>query len=1348
MRTAGKAVGGYFPTPAHLIRTLASLIEVEWYRADGWASLAIVDPCAGDGAAIFRAMDAWASTDQRRRGRVHFYGAELERGRASGLAARAATSSFARGYATTLHADGLRIDVGERAGVPVTEVGASILYLNPPYDTDPQCGRLEERFLRAWAPRVAIGGALLFVVPFASLAASADTLGRHFGDLACFRFPGDDFAAFRQVVLVARRLPTSRDPDLSVRLQAILWSRSADAIPELPRAPRPVCAVRPARHGFEHWHPTPVRAEALRAAFRPWASTSRSGRHEAVVGILPPPSKALLRAEYPVAMPPRPSHIAAALAAGVYSGAEVEPDDTASGLPPALLKATFDRKWVEREEKTNAKGETTGVLEVQAPQLCITALDLRTYAYHDLEMSPEASGSTSLERFTAGDLLARYGRSLLSVLRDRCPVLHDPFEVADEIPLPTLARPPFRAQAHAAMAAVKLFDLHDGTQPLLLGEIGAGKTGVAVQAALARGARTLLVMCPPHLLTSWSKQLAAVLGDRWSYEVFTLDSVQDVDAFARWRTSPAAQGRIGVALLSREKAKLGHAWASITTPTCPTCGALLAPEKSGGERARRRLTCAAFERPARNVIARIVARLAVILAPRWVDHPAISGAVSPRFRALASAANTRRAKVEPASKAASSGASAAIVRGVARAACAVLDVMASASTNYQWEDTLRGFVYRAVGALGDDATTLDVVEHALTHRMPADRSDYAGANHVAQVRIVALGLCLMVRHPDHRARRDALVASLCEGPRTGVAATDDFAAFTAKLDEITGAGATPRSDHWYTIKRADGGGVVVDVRGDKRRLVGALDGLPDALRSLDELSVWGKGEPCGGALYQPETGTAGIREALAELGAVARGEVREARTVAPVGLRRVPLASYIARRHRRLFDFMVADEAHELSSEESAQGRSATRLMAAIPEVIHLTGSSSNGYARSLFTMLWNASPRFRREFRRDEEGRFVESYGLKKRLKQHVDKDGKVVAFGAHSDRVEVKYTDKGDAPGVLPLLILRHVLPIAVTIQKADLKMELPPHEEVVITVAPDDDLRQAHALLTHALVTQVKKDAFTPLTGKLWGALGRLPSHADRATSDTGNWNGLGPVPSPMIVEALGVKGGVIPKGAYVAAYPESALWCAHQPVAVALPFDPTRIMAKERALIAFVADELAHGRRVMVHPWHDEVGVRLARVLAEALGEPVARLDAGKVIPAKREDWIDREVIGKGRRVMVVNPVAVQTGLNNLVWFQTAAWVENPGCNPVVYDQASGRIDRIGKTAPSKSAFFLYDLPSQKALHRLLMHKAGVLRAVDGLDGEAALEAAGASGDLAFAGMGLGRELYALLTGEAA
>jgi Uncharacterised methyltransferase family (DUF6094) len=1346
MRNAGKAVGGYFPTPSHLIPRIASLVEVEWHRIDGWSSLVVVDPCAGDGAAVFRAMDAWASVDQRKRGRARFYGAELERGRASGLATRAALSAFGRAHATTLHADGLRIDVGERAGVPAMEVGASILYLNPPYDTDPQCGRLEERFLRAWAPRVAVGGALLFVVPFASLAASADTLGRYFGDLACFRFPGDDFAAFRQVVLVARRLPPAHNPDAGVRLQAILWSRAADTIPELPAAPRPVCPVRPARHGFELWRSTPVRAEALRAAFRPWASTSRSGRHEAVVGILPPPSKALLRAEYPVAMPPRPSHIAAALAAGVYSGAEVEPDDAASGLPPALLKATFDRKWVEREEKTNPKGEVTGVLEVQAPQLCITALDLRTYAYHDLEMSPEASGSTSLERFTAGDLLARYGRSLLSVLRDRCPVLHDPFEVADEIPLPTLARPPFRAQAHAAMAAVKLFERSDGTQPLLLGELGAGKTGVAIQTALARGARTLLVMCPPHLLTSWAKQLAAVIGDRWSYEVFTLDSVQDVDAFAAWRHSQASQGRIGVALLSREKAKLGHAWTSITTPTCPTCGALLGPEKSAGERARRRLTCEAVARPARNVIARIVERLAVILAPRWVDHPAITGAVSPRFRALASAANARRAKVEPTGKAAE--ASAAIVRGVARAARAALDVTAATSTPYEWQTALCDFVYRAVGALGDDATTLDVAEHALTFRMPADRSDYAGANRVAQVRIVALGLCLMVRDPEHRARRDALVVSLCEGLRTGAAATDYREAFATKAAEIAGGGPTPRSDHWYTIKRADGGGVVVDVRGDKRRLVGALDGLPDALRSLDELSAWGKGTPCGGALYQPETGPAGIREALAELGAVARGEVREARTVAPVGLRRVPLASYIARRHRRLFDFMVADEAHELSSEVSAQGRSATRLMAAVPEVIHLTGSSSNGYARSLFTMLWNASPRFRTEFRRDEEGRFVESYGLKKRLKQQVDKDGKVIAFGAHSDRVQVKYTDKGDAPGVLPLLILRHVLPIAVTIQKADLKMELPPHEEVVITVTPDDDLRQSHALLTHALIAQVKKDAFSPLTGKLWGALGRLPTHADRATADTGNWNGLGPVPSPMIVEALGVKGGVIPKGAYVAAYPESALWCAHQPVAIALPFDPKRIMAKERALIAFVADELAHGRRVMVHPWHDDVGVRLARILAEALGEPVARLDAGKVIPAKREDWIDREVVGKGRRVMVVNPVAVQTGLNNLVWFQTAAWFENPGCNPVVYDQASGRIDRIGKTAPSKSAFFLYDLPSQKALHRLLMHKAGVLRGVDGLDGEAALEAAGASGDLAFAGMGLGRELYALLTGETA
>ncbi|WP_437647703.1 hypothetical protein [Sorangium sp. So ce362] len=112
------------------------------------------------------------------------------------------------------------------------------------------------------------------------------------------------------------------------------------------------------------------------------------------------------------------------------------------------------------------------------------------------------------------------------------------------------------------------------------------------------------------------------------------------------------------------------------------------------------------------------------------------------------------------------------------------------------------------------------------------------------------------------------------------------------------------------------------------------------------------------------------------------------------------------------------------------------------------------------------------------------------------------------------------------------------------------------------------------------------------------------------------------------------------------------------------------------------ELAEGRNVMVFCWHLELMPRLARLLEEATGEKAPILWADKVAPKKREAWIDKEIVGKGRRILVVNPVAVQTGLNNLVHFASVVWYENPACNPLIRRQAIGRVRRIGQNLQAR------------------------------------------------------------------
>src|SRR5205823_4590394 len=76
----------------------------------------------------------------------------------------------------------------------------------PPYDFDPEYGRLEERFLRWTTSLLAPGaGILCFIVPGYAVAASAATLAREYEQIVAYRLPDPHYAVFRQVVVIARR---------------------------------------------------------------------------------------------------------------------------------------------------------------------------------------------------------------------------------------------------------------------------------------------------------------------------------------------------------------------------------------------------------------------------------------------------------------------------------------------------------------------------------------------------------------------------------------------------------------------------------------------------------------------------------------------------------------------------------------------------------------------------------------------------------------------------------------------------------------------------------------------------------------------------------------------------------------------------------------------------------------------------------------------------------------------------------------------------------------------------------------------------------------------------------------
>jgi hypothetical protein len=191
-------------------------------------------------------------------------------------------------------------------------------------------------------------------------------------------------------------------------------------------------------------------------------------------------------------------------------------------------------------------------------------------------------------------------------------------------------------------------------------------------------------------------------------------------------------------------------------------------------------------------------------------------------------------------------------------------------------------------------------------------------------------------------------------------------------------------------------------------------------------------------------------------------------------------------------------------------------------------------------------------------------------------------------------------------------------------------------------------------------------------------------------------------------------------------------------------------KERWLLEKTKAELAEGRNVLVYIQHKANGnalpLRLVRLFKEHLHQHAVFLDASKVDTKKRRDWIQSEVVDKKRRLMITNPRAVKTGLNNLIWFNTAIWHELDH-SAITYRQANGRLHRIGQQKEVRVFYPVMAATAQQVFRDLLAYKVKASLQVDGLSLTSALEAVGATSeeedaenDSMVLAMDLGRAIY--------
>ncbi len=344
MRLAAQAKGGYYPTPPRVIDFVAQLIYAPQgsYRGDD-QTLRVLDPCCGAGDAAAQLADALR---QRSGVPVETFGVELHETRS-----REAAERLDRALAADLF------------GCSIANRAFGLLWLNPPYDHDPEQRRTEHAFLAQASRYLAPGGLLVFIVPRGRLATSARFLASHYRRLGCWAFPEPERERFDQVVVMGERR-AGPAPDAYAERELERWA-AGELEPLAPTAhPRyDAIALDAGEILFTTRTVDPERAarEARRAGL--W-------RDNAVREALWPPDDVRRR---PL-MPLRKGHLAMLVAAGMLDNLELESEGSR-----ILVKGRTAKELVLVDETPDK--------EVYRERLrtTVVALDLDTGAIEEID---------------------------------------------------------------------------------------------------------------------------------------------------------------------------------------------------------------------------------------------------------------------------------------------------------------------------------------------------------------------------------------------------------------------------------------------------------------------------------------------------------------------------------------------------------------------------------------------------------------------------------------------------------------------------------------------------------------------------------------------------------------------------------------------------------------------------------------------------------------------------------------------------------------------------------------------------------------------------------------------------
>lgn len=374
------------------------------------------------------------------------------------------------------------------------------------------------------------------------------------------------------------------------------------------------------------------------------------------------------------------------------------------------------------------------------------------------------------------------------------------------------------------------------------------------------------------------------------------------------------------------------------------------------------------------------------------------------------------------------------------------------------------------------------------------------------------------------------------------------------------------------------------------------------------------------------------------------------RTVSPKMQTRISIAEYIKRQWTKgAIDLLIVDEIHEYKGGATGQGNALAQFASMSKKIIGLTGTLLNGYASSLFYILYRLNPNLMKKklgYDYNQVKHFVETYGAHEEVVEakEVTHEGVVTKMGR---QITLK-----EKPKISPYL-LSILLEMTIFLRLDEIKMEglgLPDYEEIIELVEMEENLKKPYLSYLGAISSKIRKDK---------RFLGNLATDAI-AVPDM-----------PFQIHSA-----------------QNEIF--YEPEFTREDYGYTN---KEKKLLEIVKSELNQGRKCLVYVHFSNKGV--ASDITEMLNNELPQYDTKFLSPTvaanKRQSWIENNPSD----VLICNPELVKTGLD-LLQFPTIIFYETT-YNVFTLKQASRRSWRIGQKDDVKVVFMAYsDTPQHKAL----------------------------------------------------